>query len=64
MPTYLIISTLEQKTQCFILSCLFTKYYLPINLVRVDERTGNIFFLAGEENIIEIYPNGRWRYVQ
>jgi len=23
----------------------------------------NIFFLAGEENIIEIYPNGKWRYV-
>jgi hypothetical protein len=29
----------------------------------MDERTGNIFFLAGEENIIEIYPNGNWRYV-
>jgi hypothetical protein len=29
----------------------------------MDERTGNIFFLAGEENIIEIYPNGHWRYI-
>jgi len=29
----------------------------------MDERTGNVFFFAGEENIIEIYPNGRWRYV-
>jgi hypothetical protein len=29
----------------------------------MDERTGNIFFMAGEENIIEIYPNGRWRYI-
>jgi hypothetical protein len=29
----------------------------------MDERTGNIFFLAGEENIIEIFPNGRWRYI-
>ncbi|WP_418006464.1 DUF6888 family protein [Nostoc piscinale] len=29
----------------------------------MDERTGNIFVLAGEENIIEIYPNGRWRYI-
>jgi hypothetical protein len=37
--------------------------YLPINLIRIDERTGNIFILAGEENIIEIYPNGKWRYV-
>ncbi|WP_407636586.1 DUF6888 family protein [Fischerella muscicola] len=55
--------TSKQKTQCFVL-CWFTKLYLPINVVRVDERTGNVFFLAGEENIIEIYPNGRWRYVQ
>ncbi|WP_445253402.1 DUF6888 family protein [Nostoc sp. UHCC 0870] len=55
--------TLEQKTQCFILCCWLTKLYLPISLVRVDERTGNIFLLAGEENIIEIYPNGKWRYV-
>ncbi|WP_414652750.1 DUF6888 family protein [Gloeocapsopsis dulcis] len=29
----------------------------------MDERTGNIFLLAGEENIIEIYANGRWRYI-
>jgi hypothetical protein len=29
----------------------------------MDERTGNIFLLAGKENIIEIYPNGRWRYI-
>ncbi|WP_412458801.1 DUF6888 family protein [Gloeocapsopsis dulcis] len=43
--------------------CWFTKLYLPINIVRMDERTGNIFLLAGEENIIEIYANGRWRYI-
>jgi len=49
--------------QCFVLCCWFTKLYLPINLVRVDERTGNVFFLAGEENILDS-PNGRWRYVQ
>ncbi|WP_442940525.1 DUF6888 family protein [Nostoc sp.] len=27
---------------------------MPINIVRMDERTKNLFFLAGEENIIEI----------
>ncbi|WP_442938767.1 DUF6888 family protein [Nostoc sp.] len=37
----------------------FTKLYLPINIVWIDERTKNLFFLAGEENIIEIYPNGK-----
>ncbi|WP_225896302.1 DUF6888 family protein [Amazonocrinis nigriterrae] len=58
-----IIPTLEQRTQYFILCYWLTKMYLPINLVRLDERTGNVFLLAGEENIIEIYPNGKWRYV-
>ncbi|WP_430794855.1 DUF6888 family protein [Trichormus azollae] len=47
----------EQKTQLFILCCWLTKLYLPINLVRVDKPTGNVFILAGEENMIEIYPN-------
>ena len=28
-----------------------------------DERTNNIFLLAGEENIVEIYPNGKGRYI-
>ncbi|MFN6471265.1 MAG: DUF6888 family protein [Nostoc sp. SerVER01] len=55
--------TLEQKTQCFILCYWLTKMYLSINLIRIDERTGNLFLLGGEKNIIEIYPNGKWRYV-
>ncbi|PSB26594.1 DUF6888 family protein [Stenomitos frigidus] len=57
------IPTLEQKTQRFNLCVWFSKLYLSVNVVRIDDRTGNVFFLAGEENIIEIYPNGRWRYV-
>ncbi|BDA70984.1 hypothetical protein CAL7716_051500 [Calothrix sp. PCC 7716] len=57
------VPTTAQKSQCFDLCIWFTKLYLPINVVRLDERTGNVFFLAGEENIIEIYPNGRWRYI-
>ncbi|AFY94480.1 DUF6888 family protein [Chamaesiphon minutus] len=55
--------TETQMAQCYALCCRFTNFYLPINMVRLDRRTGNIFFLAGEENIIEIYPNGRWRYL-
>jgi hypothetical protein len=37
--------------------------YLAINLIRVDERTGEVFLLAGEETEILIFPNGRWRYL-
>ncbi|WP_404791468.1 DUF6888 family protein [Altericista sp. CCNU0014] len=63
-PGVSFIPTTEQKTQCYVLCCWFTKLYLPVNIVRLDERTGNVFFLAGEENIIEIYPNGKWRYIR
>ena len=47
---------------CFILSYWATKMYLPIFIVRLDERTGDVFFLAGEETEISIYPNGEWRF--
>ncbi|MGM3306890.1 DUF6888 family protein [Anabaena sp. WFMT] len=58
-----MIPTSEQKTQLFLLCCWLTQLYLPINLVRFDKRTGNVFILAGEENMIKIYPNAKWRYV-
>jgi hypothetical protein len=57
------VPTAEKKSQCFDLCIWFTKLYLPINVVHLDEPTDNVFFLAGEENIIKIYPNGRWKYV-
>lgn len=56
------VLTPEQKEQCFNLCLRFSNLYLPINIVRVDIRTSNIFFMAGEEHTIEIYPNGKWRY--
>jgi len=46
--------------QCFILGYWLTEMYVPINLIRLDKRTGNIFMLAGEEIEIEIEPSGEW----
>ncbi len=37
--------------------------YLPVEIVRLDERTGNVILITGEEILIEIYPNGNWRFV-
>nr|WP_265579704.1 hypothetical protein [Plectonema radiosum] len=37
--------------------------YFSVDMVRLDERTGNAIILAGEEIVIEIYPNGNWRFV-
>jgi hypothetical protein len=36
--------------------------YQPIYIVRLDERTNNLYILAGEAIEIVIYPNGQWRY--
>jgi hypothetical protein len=37
--------------------------YLPVNIIRVDERTGEVFFLAGEQTAILINRNGMWRLI-
>ncbi|MEH2397978.1 DUF6888 family protein [Nostoc sp.] len=55
--------TVEQLKTLFILSFWATKMYLPVFLVRIDERRKNIVILAGEENEIIIYLDGKWRYV-
>ncbi len=42
---------------CYILTNMM---FQPIHIVRLDERTGNLFILAGHEETIEyeIAPNG------
>ncbi|WP_416209798.1 DUF6888 family protein [Nostoc sp. LEGE 06077] len=55
--------TSQQLQTCFILSYWITKMYVPIYMIRIDERTKNVVFLAGEETEIIIYPNGKWRYL-
>jgi hypothetical protein len=40
-----------------------TRFMIPINLIRLDERTGNIYILVGDEIQIEILPNGKVRYI-
>ncbi|AFY49887.1 hypothetical protein Nos7524_4117 [Nostoc sp. PCC 7524] len=57
-----IYPTPAQTITCFILCQNVTSLFLPIFLVRIDERTGNIYILAGEETGILITRDGRWRY--
>jgi hypothetical protein len=58
-PSY---PTSEQNLTCFILSQNLTTLLLAIFIVRLDERTGNIYILAGEETGIVITRDGKWRY--
>ena len=41
--------TEKQAVKCFIMCQRITQMYLPIYLVRLDERTNDIFILAGED---------------
>ncbi|GAP96058.1 hypothetical protein NIES2104_25870 [Leptolyngbya sp. NIES-2104] len=38
--------------------------YVPIHLVRLDERNRNIILLAGEEIEIYISEDGEWGYIE
>lgn len=57
------LPTLEQIKTCFVLSVGVTSMYQSINLIRVDERTREIYFLAGEEIELVIFENGKWSFV-
>ncbi|MEC4819826.1 MAG: hypothetical protein SAK29_42145 [Scytonema sp. PMC 1069.18] len=54
--------TAEQNLTCFILSQNLTTLLLSIFIVRLDERTGSVYILAGEETGILITRDGKWRY--
>lgn len=56
-------ATPEQKDTLFRLCYQLTNMYLPINLVRVDERTGDIIVLAGNEFEIAINQQGKAEYL-
>ena len=49
--------TTQQAFRCFQLCQNLTNMYLSIDMVRLDNRTGNVIILAGRETLIEIYPN-------
>ncbi len=55
--------TAEQSIRCVILCQALTNAFVPIFVVRLDERTGNLFVLAGDNLEIEIYANGFWRFL-
>ncbi len=55
--------TIEQLRSQYFQCVNITRFLIPINLIRLDKRTGNIYILAGNEIQIEILPNGKVRYL-
>ncbi|NEU75234.1 hypothetical protein PI95_022400 [Hassallia byssoidea VB512170] len=56
--------TVEQLKELFRRSYLLTKIFLPIYLVRIDERTDDLVILAGDEIEITVDKEGRVGYDQ
>jgi hypothetical protein len=54
--------TAQQEARCFILCQSLTSMFVPIYIVRLDERRGSIFILAGDEIAIVIERNGKWGF--
>ncbi|WP_398344927.1 MULTISPECIES: DUF6888 family protein [Nostocales] len=57
-----ILPTAAQGLKCVYLCQFLTNTYKPIYMVRLDERTGKIFILAGEDIEILISRDGNWEY--
>jgi Iap family predicted aminopeptidase len=58
-----IFPTIEQCLSCVQVCRDLTSLYIPIYLVRLDERDRQLIILAGEELQITITPNGKWRFL-
>jgi hypothetical protein len=58
-----IFPTVEQAISCTQLCQDLTDLYVPIYLVRLDERTNHLIILAGDEIEIAIKPNGSWEFL-
>ncbi len=56
------IPTPAQTFELFRICYQLTSLYLDIAVVRLDERTLNLFILAGEDLIVTIEPDGNVEY--
>ena len=55
--------TAEQNLTCFIRCQVTTCTFLrPIHIVRLDQRNGVIYVLAGDDLGLVIFRNGDWEF--
>ncbi len=55
------IPTSKQTFELFSVCVRLSNVFMPINVVRLDERTNQIYILAGESIEMLIYLNGKAR---
>ena len=55
-----ILPTVEQGLRCAYLCQFLTNAYISIQIVRLDERTGKLFILAGDDLEVVVNRDGNW----
>ncbi|NHC33573.1 hypothetical protein QH73_0002660 [Scytonema millei VB511283] len=58
-----ISPTNEQAQACLRVCQMLSNLYKDIHLLRFDDKTGDIYILAGENLQIIVLPNEPWRFV-
>jgi hypothetical protein len=58
----LIKPSREQEIACLRLCVNLTRFCLSVHIIRIDERNGEIYILAGEEVGMIVQTDGLWRY--
>jgi hypothetical protein len=59
----IIFPTFEQSVKSVELCQSLSDMYLDIHLFRFNDRSGEIYILAGEDVEVLIYANGTWRFI-
>ncbi|WP_071818220.1 DUF6888 family protein [Crocosphaera subtropica] len=55
--------TTKQCVSCVEVCLDLTGFYIPIYLIRLDERNNQLIILAGDEIELTIDPDGEWRFL-
>jgi hypothetical protein len=58
-----VLPTVEQCMSCVRVCLDLTSFYIPVYLVRLDERDKKLIILAGVETEVIIEQNGNWRFL-
>nr|ADN13234.1 conserved hypothetical protein [Gloeothece verrucosa PCC 7822] len=58
-----MLPTVEQALKSLYLCQSLTTAYQPIYMVRLDERNGKVFILAGEDIQILVSRDGNWEFL-
>uniref|UniRef100_A0A8J7A212 DUF6888 domain-containing protein n=1 Tax=Desmonostoc muscorum LEGE 12446 TaxID=1828758 RepID=A0A8J7A212_DESMC len=58
-----MLPTIEQALACVRVCQMLSNPYKDIRLFRFDDRTGQVYILAGDELQIIVLSNGIWDFV-